>query len=380
MRLRSGTWLQEKEMLSTIGQNATIIRCVLENIEAPRDLAACMMVSKSWRKIAQELYLWEGLSDKHYPNVTELMRTTMEKKFMTPIPRSEFRVTSMVDQECMRKLLINRLLLLDKQSDDCAKKVSEATLTFPDLVFTLDILVDGHVKSSTCFERPHANYVNTILVNLPIGNVPHDWATIAQQETSSITGRGIRLLGLVENKIEVKVSLMRRTDLKMTQIFSYDTATNNRFNWDLSWDTAQEDWTSDVNDIKDEWTLWLYSSHGCCTDCGRGVEKNTFKVTNPPLIFEDVDFPRSPRAIEVDEGSRWLYHSDSEGQSGRHFVLCDLKLHLSLVKSADGLQVKIDNVRLMEFFHFWNSLENTFYVELTDREFLACLENERGWY
>ena len=45
----------------------------------------------------------------------------------------------------------------------------------------------------------------------------------------------------------------------------------------------------------------------------------------------------------------------------------------------DEPEVVLDYVCLMEFFHYWTSGENSFYVELTDKEFLACVERERLW-
>ena len=422
------------------------------------DLAACLQVSKAWRKIASELYLWVRLSKHHAVDVTEVMRTVLEKKFVTPIAKDAF--PTFMETESVRKLYTNRLLLLERNSTQCSGAEERTSLVFKDLVFTLDILVDGVVRSTTCFERAHANHLNKLQIGLPLGRLARsaEAAAILNGSLHSVTATGVNLLRMIENKIEVKVSLIRRTDLRMTQIFSYDTFRANKFNWDISVAADDVDFEFQRGDVlpvdvfefnanPSSWILWLYSNQTCCVDQAsedgnesstreaseNTLTKHSFRVSGASFGEEGgVGGVRGAEAPAQDDsgvgGGGSERRIDGGGDVGvihwnnragfethatpaasppsleearaasacaekEHYVLCDVKLGLSLQHASNpagaegegegegegGPEVVLDHVCLMEFFHYWTSGENSFYVELTDKEFLACVERERLW-
>lgn len=421
MRLRSGAWLQEVDGTGRMGNDTTLIRCVLERLADPVALATCMKVCRSWRSVAGDIYAWKKLVGKgNAPgDFTEPLRLALQKNRETPVP--SFVFSSLLDEDAKRRLLTNRCLLLTKDSQDCAWREvdrsassgdsalsrlrSVPTLDFDDLIFTLDILVDGDLRSSTCFERGTANAINVLRVDLLVGEASPGGAACLDIH-KSIAQRGMYLLNLVQETIEVKVSAVRRNDLRMTQIFSYDTSHDSKFNWDLSWDIdadEEEDIMRGVvcqasGDFLDDWSLWLYSNlsdhPGRCQ-----APKHSFLVSNPRGVFDH-------EAMDLSSDT-----SDSDGVGGTqdHQVVCDVKLNLVLRPTPEGFTVSVDDAAVMEFCHYWTSGEgNTYYVEvsqakcigfglgwvcrsfgtdeffssftqLTDRAFLSCLEYERLW-
>ena len=336
MKLRSGTWIQEKDASGRLAYDHTLLRCVLERVDNPSDLTACMQVCKTWRSIAFEPYLWINMA-KRFENVdiTELMRVSLEKKRNLPIP--DFHTTRMIDEESKRRLMTNRLLLLTKESHEFARAHAGSDIALRDLVFTMDILLDGVLQSSVCFERAHANSINKLNVNLPVEEVLVDWNCPTSKMYSSITQRGISLLHAISEKLEVKINIMRSSDLKMTQVFSYDTTECSKFNWDLSWDTADDvsfaldagDWTN-----KDEWTLWLYSNH---SDSSKKRPRNSFHIADSAFIFNEVDDTSSSESSDLP----FTVHD------GHHFLLCDIKLQLHMTQTERGFIIEVDHALVM---------------------------------
>ncbi|QDZ19555.1 F-box domain-containing protein [Chloropicon primus] len=423
MKLRSGMWLDERDgSQGRLGEDMEVIRCVLERVEDPVDLARCMAVCKSWRNIAIEMHHWMRLCDRLDGGdcILAPLRLILQKHHQTPVDC--FVCSSLLAEDAKRKLVTNRLLLLGKESHDfdwgkagdrcegggspSASAVPQPlrTLSFDDLVFTLDVLVDGKVRSSICFERAHANTTNKLLVNLPVGEMMEDDMICGGGGSTasihkSVTQRGLHLLNLIQGTIEVKVSIMRRTDMKMTQVFSYNTHLDNKFNWDLSWDVAGEDERlSDQNpdaprgqfrDFLDEWVIWLYSNH-CCS-CSN--PENSFHVKNRAIFDEEdgtdvlalvPEFDTSGDEAEEAGGVDTMdcssgCEADTDAPGSNHFVLCDVRLKLCLSRTESGFGISITDALVMEFYHYWDHKGKTFYVELKDTEFLECLQHERGW-
>ena len=399
MRLRSGTWTQEPEPRSRLNEDPELIRCVLERVGDPGDLAACMAVCKAWREVASELHAWEKIARRYMANgdaeVTESLRLAVQKRHETPVPC--FLRSPIPSDEVKRRILANRLLLLQKGSQDClwrrlspdrsalSSLRSTLCLGFDDILFTLDVLVDGELRSSTTFHRPHANWTNTFALDLPIGEVesPAGGYRAADFLSGSVTQRGLHLLNLVQGSVEVKVSAIRMGDLRMTQMFSYDTSLKNKFNWDLSWDADTDDEMEDFRERsgglgRDEWSLWLYSTHW--SDPSKN-SCNSFYVADSAVFNCDRD---SGSEDEEPVPGADLGVVATATELGSHYVLCDVNLGLSFrsCKSSGKLSVHATSVQLMEFFHYWTSKENgrTYYVELKDREFLECLEYQREWF
>ena len=376
MKLRSGTWLQEPDPTSRLSHDRTLVECILERVTDARDMAACMSVCKTWNRIAFEHHTWRKLSKQFdHADVTDLMAKAIEKRDKTPV--SSFHTTNALDDSSKRKLIMNRLLLLTKDSHKLSRPCENGVVggfeghSVSDLIFSMDILLDGDLLSSTCFERAHANSINKLFVNVPIGELKMDWTKPRTHLlSSSVTQRGMNLLEFIEGRLKVKIAMMRK-DLKMTQIFSYDTSSMSKFNWDLTWDTENDDldMCTCLSNCYDEWALWLYSNH--CNACCK--PRNSFPVSNSEDIFDEDDkvWP-SPVAVP--------YNERTSDQIDNHFILCDIKLQLALTKTARGFEVGINHALVMELFHYWNSDGSTYYVELSDKEFLACLEKERMWY
>ena len=339
MKLRSGKWIQEKDPSERVMHDTELIRCILERIDNPSDLASCTKVCQAWRNIALESYLWIRLSEQ-YPNdvdITELMRATLEKKCNCSIP--DFLSTNVLHQDCKMRMMKNRLLLLTRESHefhDANGSDACASISLDDLVFTLDILVDGILRSSTCFDRAHANSVNKLPIDLLLEEVEVDWNCPGSEAFSAITQRGITLLNTISEKLKVKISVMRRTDLKMTQIFSYETTCCNNFDWNLSWDTVDTgeflaDWTQDRDNLLDHWTLWLYSSI-VGSSFGSKRLRNSFQITNSSAIF----------SVDSDSSAEEASFSQSD-----QFLLCDVRLQLNMQKSRKGIHVIIDHAIIM---------------------------------
>jgi hypothetical protein len=383
MKLRSGKWIQEKDSSERATHDTELIRCVLERIDNPSDLVSCTKVCQAWRSIALEPYLWIRIYEQ-YPSdvdVTELMRATLEKNCNCPIP--DFLSTEVLHQDCKMRMMKNRLLLLTKESHEFHDANTSAcasiakSISLDDLVFTLDILVDGVPRSSTCFDRAHANTVNKLQIDLLLEEVEVDWNCPESKAFSAITHRGLSLLNTVSEKLKVKISVMRQTDLKMTQIFSYETTCCNNFDWNLSWDTADAgeflvDWTQDRDNLLDHWTLWLYSSIVGPSTFNSKKLRNSFQITNSSAIF-NVDNDCSPAAAEGPSSSQ-------EDSSKDQFLLCDVRLQLNMQRTKKGVNVIIDHAIIMEYFHYWKKGQNTYYVELKDEEFTKALESERAWH